>query len=126
YSCQTTPLPATTPQNPVKPPAQKGEQNFTPTRSKPILDSSHATFFDEARTTCGSGDCCYWQCRPRSLSLPGASAGSAPDLLGQLPADAPIISYIDVAALRGLQNSPLAAVLGLTSAGPHAHRAESE
>ena len=70
----------------------------------------------------GLGVYLYRQHRP----LPGASAGSAPDLLGQLPADAPIISYIDVAALRGLQNSPLAAVLGLTSAGPQADREYAE
>jgi hypothetical protein len=59
-------------------------------------------------------------------SLPGASAGSAPDLLGQLPADAPAIGYIDVAALRALQNSPLAVVLGLTSPGPQADREYAE
>jgi hypothetical protein len=66
----------------------------------------------------GSGVYLYRQHRP----LPGASAGSEPDLLGQLPADAPAIGYVDVAALRGLRNSPLAAVLGLTSPGPQADR----
>ena len=63
----------------------------------------------------GLGTYLYRQHRP----LP-SSAGSAPDLLGQPPADAPAIGHIDVAALRGLQNSPLAAVLGLTSPGPQA------
>lgn len=58
--------------------------------------------------------------------LPGASVGAAPDLLSQLPADASAIGYIDVAALRGLQNSPLAAVLGLTSPGPQADREYAE
>jgi hypothetical protein len=70
----------------------------------------------------GSGVYLYRQRRP----LPGASAGSAPDLLGQLPADAPAIGYLDVAALRGLRNSPLAAVLGLTSPGPQADREYAE
>jgi hypothetical protein len=59
-------------------------------------------------------------------ALPGASAGSAPDLLGQLPADAPAIGFIDVAALRALRNSPLGAVLGLTSPGPQADREYAE
>jgi hypothetical protein len=70
----------------------------------------------------GSGVYLYRQHRP----LPGASAGSPPDLLGQLPADAPAIGYLDVAALRGLQDSPLAAVLGLTSPGPLADREYAE
>ena len=59
-------------------------------------------------------------------TLPGASTGTAPELLGQLPADAPAIGYIDVAALRTLQNSPLAAVLGLTSPGPQSDREYAE
>jgi hypothetical protein len=70
----------------------------------------------------GLGVHLYRQHRP----LPGSSAGAAPDLLGQLPADAPAVGYIDVAALRGLQNSPLAAVLGLTAPGPQADREYAE
>jgi hypothetical protein len=58
--------------------------------------------------------------------LPGASAGQPPDLLGLIPADAPAIAYVDLATLRGLQNSPLAAVLGLTSPGPEADREYSQ
>jgi len=50
--------------------------------------------------------------------LPGASSGSISDIVGQLPPNAPAVGYIDVAALRKLQASPLAAVLGLTSPGP--------
>ena len=50
--------------------------------------------------------------------LPGLSMGIAPDILSQLPADAPGVAYIDVAALRKLQSSPLAAVLGLASGNP--------
>jgi hypothetical protein len=61
-------------------------------------------------------------------SLPGVTnnPGPPPDTLSQLPADAPVIGYIDAAALRKLQNSPLAAVLGLTSPGPDADREYAE
>jgi hypothetical protein len=54
--------------------------------------------------------------------VPVSSVGIAPDILSQLPADAPGIAYIDVAALRRLQGSPLAAVLGLASTGPAGDR----
>jgi hypothetical protein len=56
------------------------------------------------------------------LPLLGTKSGSTPDLLSQLPADAPAIAYMDVAALRKLQDSPLAAILGLTSPGPQSDR----
>jgi hypothetical protein len=52
--------------------------------------------------------------------IPGTAAQKPPDLLSLLPADAPAVGFVDVAALRSLQNSPLAAVLGLTSPGPQA------
>lgn len=52
--------------------------------------------------------------------LPGSSAGTAPDILSQLPPGAPAVAYIDVAALRKLKDSPLAAVLGLSNTDPHA------
>jgi hypothetical protein len=48
--------------------------------------------------------------------LPAANARPAPSLLGQLPADAPALAYLDLAALRRLRGSPLAAILGLTHA----------
>jgi hypothetical protein len=64
----------------------------------------------------------YRQHRP----LASASAGRPPDLLSQVPADAPVVGYIDFATLRGLRNSPLAAVLGLTSPGPQADREYAE
>jgi hypothetical protein len=48
--------------------------------------------------------------------LPAASAGPAPSLLGQLPGDAPALAFVDLAALRRLRGSPLAAILGLTHA----------
>jgi hypothetical protein len=68
----------------------------------------------------------YWQHRPLPPMVsvvPGAPiSGPEPDILSQLPPDAPLIAYVDVAALRKLQNSPLAAVLGLTSPGPQADR----
>jgi hypothetical protein len=59
-------------------------------------------------------------------SLAPPVAGRAPDLLSQLPADAPVVAYIDVAALRGLQHSPWAALLGLTSPGPRVDREYAE
>ena len=49
---------------------------------------------------------------------PPATAALAPNILGLLPPQAPAIAYIDVAGLRRLQNSPLAAILGLTQADP--------
>jgi hypothetical protein len=59
------------------------------------------------------------------LPLPSAS-GPPPDVFSQLPLDAPAMGYIDVGALRKLQNSPLAAVLGLTSPGPQSDREYTE
>jgi hypothetical protein len=61
-------------------------------------------------------------------ALPGVTnnPGPPPDILSQLPANAPVIGYIDAAALRKLRNSPLAAVLGLTSPGPDADRDYAE
>jgi hypothetical protein len=68
----------------------------------------------------------FWQARPLPpivSTLPGVpAAGPAPDILSQLPADAPVVAYIDVANLRKLQNSPLAAALDLASPGPQADR----
>jgi hypothetical protein len=54
--------------------------------------------------------------------LPPASAGPAPDIMSQLPPGAHVVAYIDVAALRKLQNSPLAAMLGLAGADPQEDR----
>ena len=54
--------------------------------------------------------------------LAGSSAGASPDLVTELPANAPAIAYIDVAALRKLQNSPLATMMGLATPGPQADR----
>ena len=54
--------------------------------------------------------------------LAGANAGSAPGILSQLPADAPVVAYIDVAALKKLQGSPLAAILGLAGQDPRQDR----
>ena len=59
-------------------------------------------------------------------NLASPVAGRAPDLLRQLPADAPVVAYLDVAALRGLQHSPWAALLGLTSPGPRVDREYAE
>jgi len=50
--------------------------------------------------------------------LAGPSAGSAPSILSQLPPGAPAVAYIDVAALRRLHDSPLAAILGLAGENP--------
>jgi hypothetical protein len=68
----------------------------------------------------------YWQHRPLPpmiSSVPGVEiTGPEPDILSELPSNAPVIAYVDVASLRKLQNSPLATVLGLTSPGPQADR----
>lgn len=53
-------------------------------------------------------------------SFSAASAGTPPSILGELPPDAPTIVYIDVAALRKMQDSPLASLLGLTGTPPRA------
>jgi hypothetical protein len=50
--------------------------------------------------------------------LPATSAGTEPDIMTELPPGAPVIAYIDVAALRKLQGSPLAVMLGLAGADP--------
>jgi hypothetical protein len=67
-----------------------------------------------------------WQARPLPpivSTVPGVpAAGPPPDILSQLPADAPLVAYIDAASLRTLQTSPLAAALGLASPGPQADR----
>ena len=54
--------------------------------------------------------------------LASTSSGPAPSILAELPPDAPAIAYLDVAALRKLQNSPLSAVLGLTKNGSQTDR----
>jgi hypothetical protein len=68
----------------------------------------------------------FWQARPLPpivSTLPGIpAAGPPPDILSQLPADAPVVAYLDAGNLRTLQNSPLAAALGLASPGPQADR----
>jgi hypothetical protein len=50
--------------------------------------------------------------------LPAASSGPSPGILDELPSDAPAIAYMDVAALRKLQNSPFTGLLGLTGTVP--------
>jgi len=60
---------------------------------------------------------CRWH-RP----FPGAKIGTAPEILTLLPGDAPVIAYIDVAALRRLQGSPLASMLGLAGQNPSEDR----
>jgi hypothetical protein len=66
----------------------------------------------------------YYRQRGPLPALPGVTnnPGPPPDILTQLPLDAPVVGYVDASALRKLQNSPLAAVLGLTSPGPEADR----
>jgi hypothetical protein len=57
--------------------------------------------------------------------LPAASSGTAPGILDELPPDAPAVAYIDVAALRKLQNSSLADLLGLTGTVPSGTRGQT-
>jgi hypothetical protein len=68
----------------------------------------------------------FWQARPLPpivSTVPGLpAAGPPPDILSQLPGDAPVVAYIDASNLRALQNSPLAAALGLATPGPQADR----
>ncbi len=66
----------------------------------------------------------YFRQRGPLPVLPGVTnnPGPPPDILSQLPLDAPVVGYVDAATLRRLQNSPLAAVLGLSSPGPEADR----
>ncbi|MGA8405570.1 MAG: hypothetical protein WB680_00185 [Candidatus Acidiferrales bacterium] len=60
---------------------------------------------------------------PIVSTLPGAPAAVPPsNILSELPPDAPVVAYIDATTLRSLQNSPLAAALGLASPGPQADR----
>jgi hypothetical protein len=42
-----------------------------------------------------------------------ANFGKTPDIISQLPPQAPVVAYIDLAALRKLQNSPIVDALGL-------------
>lgn len=58
----------------------------------------------------------------RPMPDPAVSAGPAPSVLSGLPPDAPGVAYLDVAALRKLQGSPLAAMLGLANANPETDR----
>jgi hypothetical protein len=46
------------------------------------------------------------------------NSGQTPRILTELPSDAPVVAYVDVAALRKLQTSPIAAILGLAGASP--------
>jgi hypothetical protein len=71
-----------------------------------------------ALVAAGAGVYLYRLHRP----LPAASAGPEPDIMSQLPPGAPVVAYIDVAALRKLQGSPLAAMLGLAGADPKEDR----
>ena len=68
----------------------------------------------------------FWQSGPLPpivSTVPGVpTAGPPPDILSQIPGDAPVVAYIDAANLRALQNSPLAAALGLAAPGPQADR----
>lgn len=69
--------------------------------------------------------------------LRSSTSGPPPDLLSQLPTDAPVIAYIDVAAVRKLPNSRLAGLLGLAApevdsaprprgrTGPESHNEDS-
>jgi len=56
----------------------------------------------------------------------GPGTNPIPDLVGQLPAGAPAIAYVDVAALRQLKDSPLASLLGLTTSDPNEDREYQE
>jgi len=54
--------------------------------------------------------------------LPAFSAGRTPDMLGQLPPTAPAIVYVDLAALRAMENSPWQALFGPAVSGSREDR----
>jgi hypothetical protein len=58
--------------------------------------------------------------------LRGAHPGQPPPILAELPPDAPIIAYVDVAALRKLHDSPLSALFALTDPGLRGDREYSD
>ncbi len=58
----------------------------------------------------------------RPLPAPAPAAGPPPNLMTLLPPGAPVVVYIDLAALRKLENSPLAALLGLAGEDPEQDR----
>lgn len=60
--------------------------------------------------------------RPLPPPAAAASTRSMPSVLSEIPPDAPGVAYLDVAALRRLQGSPLAAMLGLAGADPATDR----
>jgi hypothetical protein len=69
------------------------------------------------------GGAAYLRHLRRPLPAPAPSAGPPPDLMSQvLSSGAPVMAYIDVAALRKLQDSPLAAMLGLAGGDPQEDR----
>jgi hypothetical protein len=58
----------------------------------------------------------------RPLPPAPAPAGPAPTIFSPLPSTAPVVGFADVAALRDLQDTPLASVLGLAAPGPDQDR----
>jgi hypothetical protein len=80
------------------------------------LSSTKRAWIAVAAMVCvaGIGGAIYLRHLRQPLPAPAATSGPAPSLLDELPEDSPSIAYIDVAALRKLQNSPLAGLLGLT------------
>jgi hypothetical protein len=71
-----------------------------------------------------AGGVYYWQSQRPSTAPVFAPevAGPPPDAMSQLPPDAPVVSYMDVATLRKLQNFPLSSLTTLASGGPQADR----
>jgi hypothetical protein len=66
----------------------------------------------------GAGAFLYIHSRP----LPGSDAGSAPGIFSMLPADAPLLAYLDAAALKTNQNSALSAIGQLVLPAPQQDR----
>ncbi|MFZ0980105.1 MAG: hypothetical protein WAN23_11960 [Candidatus Acidiferrales bacterium] len=62
----------------------------------------------------------------RPLPAAAPSTRPVPGVFSELPPDAPGVAYLDVAALRKLQGSPLAAMLGLAGANPQSDRDYAE
>lgn len=58
--------------------------------------------------------------------MPVTNSGPPPGLMSMLPGDAPVLSFLDVAALRKIQALPLGAALGFNSPGPQTDRDYTE
>src|SRR5262249_34096113 len=97
-----------------------GENQVTLSRSP--MSSTKRAIVVVALSLCGAaaiaGVLIYRWHRP----VQSANTGTVPEILNHLPADAPVVAYVDVAALKRLHDSPLATILGLAGENPREDR----